>query len=155
MTGGEELPGLLFYVFESALGEIDEDYYGKLGDKRFSYAGVFIYDMDMIPDPLPVECNAYMSSSSDYGHATMFFGEGNLRLEMKSAFSCFIPPPSGTTEPPTIEINASYKIVGGTGLFKHAKGLLEMTTTANPPPSMEAVFEGEVRLASDDGDDDQ
>lgn len=144
LAGGEFIPGLLFYVVEEAEGDIDEgsEY---LEDPHFSYAGFFIYDMAVLPDPLPLGCDPG-SSSSDYGHGIMFFGEGNLRLEMKSAFSCFSYP--------NININASYKIVGGTGLFEHAKGFLEVTVdgTIGDPNTMTTEFEGEVRLASDDDD---
>ena len=148
VADGGDLPDLLFYVFESAVGVIDEGY-ENLGAPSFSYAGVFIYDMAVLPDPLPEECDPDMSSSSDYGHGTMFFGEGILRLEMKSAFSCFIFPDSG---PPIIDINASYKIVGGTGLFKHARGLLNVTVdgTTGPPNTMTAQFEGKVHLVLDE-----
>ncbi len=140
------LPGPQFYVFESALGSIDKGppLLKLLEASSFSWAAVFIYDHELLPDEA---CDPDWSSGSEYGHGTMFFSEGDLWLELESGFSCFI-----IGDWPNHVVNVAYNIVGGTGLFENAEGSLEVTLygSLGEPNNMTAQFEGKVRLDDDD-----
>ncbi len=159
VPAGGDLDEGQFYVLESAVGsiEIEEDspLLERLGAASFSYAAVFIYDHRVLPMPFPDECHPTLSSSADYGHGTMFFGEGDLRLKLKSGFSCFFVGKEG----PMVAVNAAYMIVGGTGPFKYARGSLRVwvdgtIVSGNEPNTMTVQFEGRVRRISDGDDDD-
>jgi len=141
---GGDLGGTQFYVFESAVGSIDKGMplLKRLGASSLSWAAVYIYDHEDLPGCGPG------SSSSEYGHGTMFFSEGELWLELTSGFSCVVFP--------NVDLYATYEIVGGTGLFEDAEGSLEVRldgtiVTSADPNTMTAQFEGKVRL--DDYDD--
>ena len=116
-----------------------------LGDSTLgalSYAAFALHDMS----DAPPNCGPY-SSIGIGGHASLVFADGSLRLERDIGDACF--------NYPFIEVSETYRVVGGTGIFKGAKGDVGAELDGEVIDYTISIdFYGMIKLDDDQDDDD-